>query len=619
MNQGSAGRTARQAAADPGPAPALAGQLAEIAEQCTGCGLCVRECSFLQTWGDPKKLAESFDPLDQGALARPYECSLCGLCHAVCPHGLDPAALFLEMRREAFRRGAGKLAEHRGLRAYEKKGTSARYSWYALPQGCDTIFFPGCALTGSRPRVTLQTYARLQRVFPDLGMVLDCCTKPSHDLGDQAYFNTMFGEMTVWLRSQGIARVLVACPNCQQIFSKYAEDIETRSVYEVLPLEPVADGDTAPPRISLHDPCVSRFFDQTQNAVRGLLKEQGFELSEPEHSGRRTLCCGEGGAVGCVSPERARVWTERATGEAGGQPLVSYCAACTQKLARKNPGPASHLLDLVFDRERALSGRSPAAGAPLTYLNRLRVKRHLRRTVPAAVSRERTFRTAPDAARGSLIKNLGVLLVLCLAVFAVRGSGLLDALQEDRLRELIAGYGAWAPLVYMLIYCLAPALFLPGLPLGIVGGILFGPFWGVVYTITAATTGACLAFLISRYVARDLIESRLKGPRWQQLSRRVADNGWKMVALTRLIPLFPFNLLNYAFGLTPVRFSHYALATFVFMLPGCIAFITFSSSLLDLLQGRISPAFVIGSGLLALVALLPVGYRKLRKRPRQPV
>jgi hypothetical protein len=137
----------------------------------------------------------------------------------------------------------------------------------------------------------------------------------------------------------------------------------------------------------------------------------------------------------------------------------------------------------------------------------------------------------------------------------------------------------------------------------------------VVYTIIGATAGACVAFLVARYVARDWVAAKLSSPRWRKLDKEVEKNGWKVVAFTRLIPLFPFNLLNYAFGLTGVKFSHYALATFLFMLPATIAFITFSSSLLDLVRGKVSPTFLVGLVLMVLVSLLPMFYRRwARKR-----
>jgi uncharacterized membrane protein YdjX (TVP38/TMEM64 family) len=164
----------------------------------------------------------------------------------------------------------------------------------------------------------------------------------------------------------------------------------------------------------------------------------------------------------------------------------------------------------------------------------------------------------------------------------------------------------------MLLYTVAPVLFLPGLPITIAGGILFGPVWGVVYSITGATAGASAAFLISRYAARGWVEAKLAGPRWRELDRSVLKNGWKIVAFTRLIPLFPFNLLNYAFGLTSIRFLPYAVTSFVCMLPACIAFIVFSSSLPDIIKGNVSPGFIIGILLIVIVSLIPALIRKFR-------
>jgi uncharacterized membrane protein YdjX (TVP38/TMEM64 family) len=157
-------------------------------------------------------------------------------------------------------------------------------------------------------------------------------------------------------------------------------------------------------------------------------------------------------------------------------------------------------------------------------------------------------------------------------------------------------------------------LFLPGLPITIAGGILFGPFWGVIYTITGSTIGASLAFLVARYLARDWVASKLTGPRWERLDSEVARHGWKVVAFTRLIPAFPFNLLNYAFGLTRIPFVHYVVATFICMLPACIAFIVFSSSLLGLIRGHVSPTALIGLGLIVLVSLIPLAYRRFKAR-----
>jgi uncharacterized membrane protein YdjX (TVP38/TMEM64 family) len=230
-----------------------------------------------------------------------------------------------------------------------------------------------------------------------------------------------------------------------------------------------------------------------------------------------------------------------------------------------------------------------------------------------AASRERTY-TAAEGKKKGWAGRLAILAVIIAAIVAVRMTGAARYLDQETLRQLIASYGMLAPIIYMLIYALAPSLLLPGLPITIAGGILFWPFWGVVYAITSATIGACLAFLISRYVARDWVEEKLRSPRWRRLDKGVEKHGWKVVAFTRLIPLFPFNLLNYAFGLTKIGFWPYAVATFICMLPACIAFIVFSSSLLDLIRGKISATFVLGIALIVVVSLTPLLYRRYQKK-----
>ena len=160
----------------------------EILKKCIACPLCRRECAFLEKYGNPKEIADRIDPGVDASLALAFECSLCGLCGAVCPVDLEPRDLFLDMRREAVKKGIAPFPEHKMLLDYEKRGTSRRYSYYALPEGCDTIFFPGCGLPGTRPKRDPPGFNHLRSFIPGLGIVLDCCTKPSHDLGRQDFF-----------------------------------------------------------------------------------------------------------------------------------------------------------------------------------------------------------------------------------------------------------------------------------------------------------------------------------------------------------------------------------------------------------------------------------------------
>jgi uncharacterized membrane protein YdjX (TVP38/TMEM64 family) len=199
-------------------------------------------------------------------------------------------------------------------------------------------------------------------------------------------------------------------------------------------------------------------------------------------------------------------------------------------------------------------------------------------------------------------------------IFTVRYFHLQEYLEKERLRQFIAGYGVWGPLIYLTVWTLAPPLSLPGLPITLAGGLLFGPFWGVVYTIIGATLGAALAFLMARYLARDWVEAKLAGTKLMVLDEKVSQEGWKAVAFVRLIPIFPYFLVNFAFGLTRIPFWSFTAATFVFMLPLTIAFVYFSSNILDLFQGKVSKELLLGVVLVALVALMPVIYKKIKAR-----
>jgi uncharacterized membrane protein YdjX (TVP38/TMEM64 family)/Fe-S oxidoreductase len=587
-------------------------QILIMSEKCIKCKLCQKECAFLRKYGKPKDIADAYDPHHKLYQGMPFECSLCQLCAAVCPVSINPTQMFLEMRRESVKSGKGDYPEHNVILQYEKRGTSKKYTFYSLPQGCDTIFFPGCALAGTRPDKVIKLFDHLRKYIPHLGIVLDCCTLPSHDLGRSDHFHLMFDEMKEYLLSNGIRRVIVACPSCYKVFKNYGDALTVKTVYELimetsLPATAKVEG-----IVTIHDSCASRFEKPVHEAIRDLVSAKGLTIAEMPHSGMKTFCCGEGGSVGLISSHLAKNWGQLRKNEANSKRIVTYCAGCANFLGSLTP--TSHVLDLLFEPEATMSGNVKVSKPPFTYLNRLSLKNHFKKTLHGTITRERTFTSGEEGKKSGLLKRGILLLLVIAAIFLIRFTGATHYLRQDKLSALIQGYGAMAPFIYMAVYTIAPALFLPGLPLTIVGGFLFGPFWGVVYTITSATAGACIAFLVSRYIARGWIENKLTSPRWRQLDEGVEKHGWKIVAFTRLIPLFPFNLLNYAFGLTKIKFLHYAVATFICMLPACIAFIVFSSSLLDLISGRVSPTFIIGLGLVILVSLIPIFYNRYKTK-----
>jgi uncharacterized membrane protein YdjX (TVP38/TMEM64 family) len=187
------------------------------------------------------------------------------------------------------------------------------------------------------------------------------------------------------------------------------------------------------------------------------------------------------------------------------------------------------------------------------------------------------------------------------------------ALDLTSIESTIRGLGVWAPAGYIAAYALATVLFLPGALFGLAGGALFGPLWGTAWNLAGATLGATLAFLAARYVASDWVARKAAG-RMKQIVEGIDAEGWRFVAVTRLVPLFPFNLLNYALGLTRIPLAHYVLASFVCMVPGTAAYTWLGYAGREAAAGQ-SDALrygLIGLGLLAVIAFLPRLMRRAR-------
>jgi len=133
--------------------------------------------------------------------------------------------------------------------------------------------------------------------------------------------------------------------------------------------------------------------------------------------------------------------------------------------------------------------------------------------------------------------------------------------------------GIWGPIVFIVGYAAATVAFVPGSILTLAAGAVFGLGKGVLYVFVAAVLGSSAAFLVSRHLARAVIEQRLAGnARFAAIDRAVSAQGRKIVFLLRLSPVFPFNLLNYALGLTNVRFVDYLVAS-VGMIPGTLVYV----------------------------------------------
>lgn len=190
-----------------------------------------------------------------------------------------------------------------------------------------------------------------------------------------------------------------------------------------------------------------------------------------------------------------------------------------------------------------------------------------------------------------------------------------DRLDPAVLDAWLSGKGVWAPVAYVLLYAAGTVLFAPGSLFALAGGAMFGPVWGTFLNLFGATLGASIAFLIARYVAGDWVE-RKAGRGLGRLIKGVESEGWRFVAFVRLVPLFPFNLTNYALGLTRISFLSYALTSIIAMAPGAIAYTWLGHAGRAAVEGNNAAIRygLLALGLLAAIAFLPRLIKRIRGR-----
>lgn len=206
--------------------------------------------------------------------------------------------------------------------------------------------------------------------------------------------------------------------------------------------------------------------------------------------------------------------------------------------------------------------------------------------------------------------------VLGLLLVGRRASGSLAA-----VLEAVEGLGPWAAVAFVGLYAGATVAWVPGSLLTLAAGAIFGLVEGTLYTLAGATVGAALAFLVARYVARSWVEARLGGHRkLQAIDEALAREGAKVVFLVRLSPVFPFNALNYALGLTRVRFRDYVVASAVGMIPGTFLYVytgytagRIATDAAGLASRSTGYYLLLGAGLVATVAVTVLVTRTARR------
>lgn len=193
-----------------------------------------------------------------------------------------------------------------------------------------------------------------------------------------------------------------------------------------------------------------------------------------------------------------------------------------------------------------------------------------------------------------------LLIVFVLALRWVKQSGLME-----RAFDWIRGLGPWGPVAFIVIYTVAVVFLVPASIFTLGAGFVYGMTLGSVYVLVAANIAATICFLIGRHLARDWVAHRMEAqPKFKAIDEATARDGWKIVALVRLAPVFPFSVMSYAFGLTRVPFWGYTLANFA-MIPGTLMYVYFGSVARDLTDKPATPPWIKWSiGALTVIVII---------------
>ena len=210
----------------------------------------------------------------------------------------------------------------------------------------------------------------------------------------------------------------------------------------------------------------------------------------------------------------------------------------------------------------------------------------------------------------NIFKILVFLIILSLFIFLAHNLNLGQVF--EKFRFWVKGAGFLGIFVYILFYALAVTVLFPGSVLTIAAGALFGSLWGIVIVSIASTLGAGLSFLIARYFARGLVSEWLKKQeKFRKLDELTQSKGEIIVAITRLIPLFPYTLLNYGFGLTKISFKTYIFWSWLCMFPGIVLYVVGTDAVIEsVINGKIQLSHVVIVVVFLAVIVVAAKYSK---------
>lgn len=534
--------------------------------ECNLCGNCL-SCPYLSKYGYPKEIYLKKD-------SSVFICTNCGLCDRLCPLEIHPSFALYSLKEQLInenRLTPENLNAINSARKFAK--TMSSFPFYHLDFR-ETVFFPGCALISQGSQIVYGIKNWLEeRLKEKIGIILHCCGDPMYQNGDTSYLSSFAERLREKIENCGISKIIFACSNCKKIFKKCISGFETVHISELI-VE--ADIKELGKDFILHHPCPNFKNEEIKDSIDKNFGKGAIDIMETP------LCCGLGGAANKIDKDVAQGFLSKIKDTAKEKSILTSCMGCKNRFL-KNGIKAKH----IYEEITGIDINKPT-GENTNWSNRLIV------SLKAKVNFKKLL-------------VFFLILIGSIYLYNMQKSGIITI---DRVFNFVKTSKYLAPLIYILIYAIGPSLFFPSLILTIIAGMLWGPLWGVVFAITGATIGCSVPFLLARYMLHENVKRLFGLKRWERLKNLVEKDGWKVVAFTRIIPLFPFPVLNYLFGITPIKFWHYVSASFLFMLPACIAYVYFGSGIFELIAKGNFMSLINAVILISIVLLLPFLFRK---------
>ena len=337
-----------------------------FAERCTSCKLCCKDCTLLQSIDfTPAQIAHMLlcSDFSDELIDAVQKCSLCGQCSQNCPRDLNPAELMQAARYRLVDEGKIDVSDYLPMLVDQKHHffNLFRKTWDIdyrdLTKGhCTTLFFPGCTLASFAPELTRLAFQWLQKQGLNVGLNDNCCGLPLKNIGLANRTDTHLKTLEKNFNERGVKQIVVACPNCFYHLRNYFNDIQVKSIYQLMAEDGVKISGFE--QLTIHDSCPDRFSGEIGRSIRALLSTE--TIKELPHHGADTQCCGAGGIVSMVAPQvsdqraKSRISEIR---KSKTRHCISSCMGCVKRLtAAGTEGSPSmdayshvvHILELFF-------------------------------------------------------------------------------------------------------------------------------------------------------------------------------------------------------------------------------------------------------------------------------